>query len=803
MHCSCVPKSSSIATATSTSVTASRVSQPESAAEQSQQSSFVGLSTTVHTPESTRISSSYYQQDELRLLPDISVSNINASQTDSFEALATYQTVTFDDDHQGQSASSLSRANEPSRSQKSSQPVNDVLPIVREEQSPNPTDKWIMMSGDKKRPFRCGYQGCGRKYSIKAHLQTHFVTHTTGDSKLRCYLGECAGTGIYRDTQALTRHIRAYHTFEKPLRCELCDRRFRLQHHLKYHMKHVHGIEEKKKSPKPQSVSESSATATTNTASTSTITSGNSQPELAAGQRLRGPLMSLSTTVHTPESTRISSTYCQQDELRLLSDISVSNISASQTDSFEALATCQTVTFDDDHQGQSASSLSRANEPSRSQKSSQPVNDVLPIVREEQSPNPTDKWIMMSGDKKRPFRCGYQGCGRKYSIKAHLQTHFVTHTTGDSKLRCYLGECAGTGIYRDTQALTRHIRAYHTFEKPLRCELCDRRFRLQHHLKYHMKHVHGIEEKKKSPKPQSVSESSATATTNTASTSTITSGNSQPELAAGQRLRCPLMSLSTTVHTPESTPIPVADQQFAGLRLLADTIVSQADPFEAITAHRTVTFDDDHLEYPDNSSLQSSPSLAIIGESSQPIVVDAAPNLREAPFEIIVSVLPTKDVGDTKIRTMTTIPEQEILPSINDHILRTLSGIAPEAALTAIAGDPNLTSDQYQAEQSPDPTDEWIIEDKSQAMPYKCGYPGGCNKRKSKFKCPHPECVGNEYFRTEATLKRHIVTHHTSEKPFQCDSCNRRFGRKDYLKRHRKHVHGIEEEKKSPKRKRK
>ena len=126
-----------------------------------------------------------------------------------------------------------------------------------------------------------------------------------------------------------------------------------------------------------------------------------------------------------------------------------------------------------------------------------------------------------------------------------------------------------------------------------------------------------------------------------------------------------------------------------------------------------------------------------------------------------------------------------------------------EVVTTEIAGAPNLPSDQYQAEQSPEPTDKWTTVDKSQEKPYKSGYPGGCDKRKSKFKCSHPGCFGNEYFRTKAMLKKHIVTHRTSEKPFQCDSCNRRFGRKDYLKDHRKRVHGIEDEKKSPTRKRK
>ena len=148
MHSSRVPKSSTAtATATNISVTASRVSQPEPAAGQRQQGSFVGLSTTAHTPESIRISSNYYQQDELRLLSDISTS---ASQTDPLEALATYIAATFDDDDQRQSASYLSLSNERSRSQRSSQSVDDGSPIVREEQSPGSTYKWIMMSGDEK-----------------------------------------------------------------------------------------------------------------------------------------------------------------------------------------------------------------------------------------------------------------------------------------------------------------------------------------------------------------------------------------------------------------------------------------------------------------------------------------------------------------------------------------------------------------------------------------------------------------------------------------------------------------------------
>ena len=358
MHYSHVSESTSTVTATATStstittVTVSGVSQPELAAGQRQQGYFMGLLTTPHTPaELTEISSIYYQQDELRLLSDASVSDVSASQTDPFDALVTHITATFDDAHQERSTSSLSLSNEPSRSQESSQPVEDVAPIVREEPSPDPTAKWIIMSGDEKTPFQCGYQGCGKKYIRKSSLRKHLVLHT-GDSRFICYFGDCAGT-VYPDVRELTRHMREKHKFERPFRCELCNRRFKRLDHMKRHMEQVHFIKSNKRSPKRRGVSKSSSAATaTITASTITMTSRISQPELAAGQHQQGSFADLSKTVHTPEPTPMPATYYQQDELGLLSDISVSDISSSKIDPFEMLATHQSFAFEDQEQVQ-------------------------------------------------------------------------------------------------------------------------------------------------------------------------------------------------------------------------------------------------------------------------------------------------------------------------------------------------------------------------------------------------------------------------------------------------------------------
>ena len=460
MHCSHVSKSTSTVTTTATSTS---------------------TATTVSVSEVSQ------QQDELRLLTDVSV-----SQTGPYQVLATDLAITFDDDDQRQSASSLSLSNEPSRSQKSSQPLEDVAPIVREEPSPDPTDKWIIMCGDKKKPFKCGYNGCGRKYSQKEWLQAHFVTHT-GDSKLRCYAGNCTGTVVYSETRVLIRHIQEKHTLKRPFECKICNRRFKRSDHLKHHMECAHFIKSKKNSSKNHNISESSpASTTTFTGSISTITSKFSQPELATRQRQQGSFVDLSKTVHTPESTQTLTDYQQQAGLRLLAEVSASQIEA---DPFEALATHQTVTFDNEHLGRSASSLSLSNEPSRSYKLSQPVNDTTPIVKEEGSSDPTDKWIIVDKSQKKPYKCGYPGCVTSYLQEAHLIAHFTKHT-GKSKFKCPHPECVGKEYFRDKGTLKRHTFTQHTSERPFQCNRCKRRFGRRDHLRNHRQQVHGIKEEK-------------------------------------------------------------------------------------------------------------------------------------------------------------------------------------------------------------------------------------------------------------------------------------------------------------------
>ena len=239
-----VSKSTSTVTATTVSVSVSGGSQPELAIEQHQQGSFVDIPTTAHAPESAYISADD-QYAGLRLLAEVST-----LQVDPFVTLATHQAVTFDDDEdQEQSTSSLSLSNEPPQATDDANPIMELEePKPRSsqnlaDQNTDSTDKWIMYSGDETRPFKCGYEGCG-KTSIRKHdLQRHFVSHI-GDSQFRCYSGDCAGTIRYWDKQALARHIHKKHTMEKPHECDICNKRFAYLHNLSSHRRNVHSVKD-------------------------------------------------------------------------------------------------------------------------------------------------------------------------------------------------------------------------------------------------------------------------------------------------------------------------------------------------------------------------------------------------------------------------------------------------------------------------------------------------------------------------------------------------------------------------------
>ena len=694
MRSYCVAKSTS--TATTASVTISGDSQPESATEQHHQGSFADLLTTVYTPESTSIPADNRPFAGLRLLAEVSTSQLNP-----FETPGTHRTITFDDEDQEQSASSLSLPDGPLLSNEPSQATDDANPIMEIEepkprsgqnladQNADSTDKWIMYSGDATRPFQCGYEGCGKIYMTKQGLQKHFVSHA-GDSQFRCYTGDCTGAIRYCDRQALARHIYKKHTMERAYACDICSLRFGRRAHLKRHKEQVHATEKEQKSP--------------------------------------------------PKRKR-------------------------KADPFEALATHRTITFDDENQEQSASSLSLPEEPLLSNEPSQAADDANPILKVvephelhftilpdnkcedteiittisipgnqvmassndhfqraflgtvpetvqtritedpklpsdqnlvDQNADSTDKWIMYSSDDTRPFQCGHEGCGKTYMTKQGLRRHFVSHI-GDAQFRCYTGDCTGEIRYCDRQALARHIHMTHTMERPFKCNICNKRFSRSDKLRHHKEQVH-------SP------------------------GKEQ--------------------NTKKEKKSPPKRKRKVN------------PPVEALATHRPITFDDEDQK-------QSASSLSL-------------------PDKPLMPNEPSPANDDTN-------PIREV-------------AVPHEAGISEV---PKRPSDQNLAIQDSDSTDKWIMCSGDKTKSFKCGYKG-CgriytskqNLRKhlashiggSQFRCYSGDCDGTVRYYDSQALARHIHTKHLVERPFECNICNQRFRRRAHLQRHQQQIHSTEKE---------
>lgn len=315
--------------------------------------------------------------------------------------------------------------------------------------------------------------------------------------------------------------------------------------------------------------------------------------------------------------------------------------------------------------------------------------------------------------------------------------------------------------------------------------------------------MHSFSVAKSSSPPTSISTTTRGATA---------SGVSQPESVIEKHQQGCFVGFSTIVHTPESTCIPAIDQPFAKLRLLAEVSASQVNPFDALAAYQTVTFNaqDVYQRQPDGS-------LSLSNEPTQP-VKGSEPIVRNERSEVNLFISPTTNGSVITSRRTTSIPDNEILSSISDHFQRSLSGTAPEALLTTIAGDLRFISGTLLTVQEPSLNDEWVILTGDKKKLYKCAYED-CGKLygkkhillahiathtgKSHLRCFLGECNGEIGYRDKYILNRHIIARHTVKKPYQCKICEKRFGRKDLLNVHRRNVHSIVDKKKPPKRKKK
>ena len=495
MHSSRLSKPIATATVTSTSTTTSRSSQPESAAGQHQQGSFVSLSPTVHTPDSTYIPTAE-RYAGLILLAEISASQLKI---DPFEALATYQTVALNDDAQEQSASSLSLHDDPLPSNGPSLATDDAKPIMLvaepheigisedpkgpigqniADQNTDSTYKWIVYSGDETRPFKCGYEGCDRRYTTRQSVRRHIVKHTDA-SQLRCYTGDC--TDAINDVQKQS--ASSLLLSNEPSKVTDDDNPI-----MVVAEPHETGVSEVPKRPGGQNVADQIADSTDKWI----ICDGDKTKPFKCGyegcdkrytakQSLRKHFIT-----HTGDSKIRCYTgdctgrtkYCDEKAL-------ARHIHKKHT--MQRPFTCDIC----------------------NKRFPRPDNLIshrrnVHFVRDEQNQpknSATDKWIMYSGDETKPFKCGYKGCSRKYAKKYSLRRHFVTHI-GDSQFRCYTGGCTGEIRYCDSQGLARHIHTKHTIERPYECDICNNQFRRLDHLKYHLKYVHSTEKEQTTKKEQ-------------------------------------------------------------------------------------------------------------------------------------------------------------------------------------------------------------------------------------------------------------------------------------------------------------
>ena len=282
----------------------------------------------------------------------------------------------------------------------------------------------------------------------------------------------------------------------------------------------------------------------------------------------------------------------------------------------------------------------------------------------------------------------------------------------------------------------------------------------------------------------------------------------------------PLRQLSTASVSVHSTP------QYLHLPQLN---LPQSDspsphPFLVLSIYQPIRFDkDDSLEFYGNLRIKTKPLEEELMNTSVP----AQTTQNRPALEKSVNITLSEDmirssieehlkqsIPETKVKSKQTqrstrkrtstkttpqIKKKSRASSATSTLTSAEPATAPAPVTITVYSDVSSAATHSTSEQVPDSTNKWITEAPTEEKRLRCGYPE-CNKSYkcrylleghlvshtgiSKHKCTHRGF--NEYFSYRWVLKSHILTKHTSEKPFQCYLCGIRFGRNDILKVHRK-----------------
>ena len=227
-------------------------------------------------------------------------------------------------------------------------------------------------------------------------------------------------------------------------------------------------------------------------------------------------------------------------------------------------------------------------------------------------------------------------------------------------------------------------------------------------------------------------------------------------------------------------------------------------------------------EQPEQSQGESGAKGIVIPESANP-VTDTLPDKYSGkrrglePRDVVIKGITKSSIEESVdarlqkplhkfARLSQKREETEMLPLSQATATSSQSAAIPKKVARSQKKTRNQNVDESLRKRVEEETNKWIVRCEGVEKRYMCGYPNcgfastrlGDLKRHifghthiSMFKCTHPECGDNRYFRDMAKLRMHEQSYHTFERPHRCSLCGTRIRRLDNYKRHMLNKHDI------------